>query len=73
MKIKHTVQDKTVLFKDLNVGDVFKIDSDYFMRIYKIYDTHIVANVVNLSSGQCHVVEDLTPVIYLNAELCVDD
>ena len=75
MKIKHTVQDKTVLFKDINIMDVFKANNMYYMRIKSIYhDSKLYGNAVGLLDGECdYVFDDLEPVIYLNAELCVDD
>ena len=75
MKIKHTVQDKTVLFKDIRVTDIFKDNNTYYMRIKNIYrDSKLYGNAVGLSDGECdYIFNDLDPVIYLNAELCVDD
>jgi len=75
MKIKHTVQDKTVLFKDIDVTGIFKANNTYYMRIKSIYhDSKLYGNAVGILDGECdYIFEDLEPVIDLNAELCVND
>lgn len=60
MRIEDERTYNYMYFKYINIGDVFTtIDNEYHMKI-KSYDG-CSANAVNLKTGHCHCISDLTP------------
>ena len=69
MKIEVEYKPFAVKFKDLQMGDVFKIHEDYYMKMEEV-DRY---NSVNLDNGELKSVYDETVVVPIDATLMVGE
>ena len=69
MKIEVEYKPFAVKFKDLQMGDVFKIHEDYFMKVEEV-DRY---NSVNLDNGELRAVMDEVVVVPIEATLMVNE
>lgn len=71
MKIIDKREPRTTTFGELLIGDVFKLDTKYYMRIGNITTTFCVFNAVSLASALAHSFNDAMKVQKVNAAVII--
>lgn len=64
-------KSKYETFGDLNIGDVFKINTRYYMRIGNVTTDLCIFNAVSLASAYAHNFNDTMKVQKVNATMFI--
>lgn len=75
MKVQRTIDNESVDFKDVKLGDVFICGGNYYMRTVEKMEkgSNFKINAVDLERGQLTTFYDETPVRIIQVVLHIDD